>query len=51
MKFLLDPIMQGGADPQVRGRRPRRPLITADQPDQGSGAHEGVRPTIQVTLK
>ena len=34
-----------GADPLVRGRRPRRPLVAAEQMDQGVGADGGLRPT------
>ena len=36
------------AVPPDRGRRPRRPLfLSLAQPDQGSGAGEGARPTFR----
>jgi len=38
--------IDGGAVPPDRGRRPRRPLQRENQePDRGSGADAGVRPT------
>ena len=32
--------------PLARGRPPGRPVQTQEEPDQGSGADEGVRPTF-----
>jgi hypothetical protein len=36
-----------GAVPLDRGRRPRRPLVEAEESGPGSGADEGVRPTVE----
>ena len=37
-------ILWGG--PPARGRPPGRPARAREEPDQGSGADEGVRPTF-----